>query len=779
MNRNRSDLESKDALQPLVTDSSSQRKEYLRRRDAFEYMSCHPSEQQTWQAERWQVHREGKSKVQLKRPKPHDVMLEDQAWCLFYRMGYPELNGRQFRITYERRDGSVGEKQVDVFAKDDETVVVAECKSKEVRGRRSLQKDLHETDSLQKALAMAVQNHYGAPFKPKFIWLYITTNIIWSDPDVERAGAMHVRIITENEMQYFDSFIHHMGPAGRYQFLAEFLEGQQIPGLSGHKIPATRGTLGGRKFYSFVSTPRHLLKIAFVNHLALNHPDGRPAYQRMVSPSRIKEIQRFIEAGGYFPTNILINFTEPCRFDLLSNKENTDLGTKFGWLYLPNKYKSAWIIDGQHRLYGYSHLKGRLLDQPVAVIAFERMAVKDEAELFVTINQKQKSVQRSVIISLQADLKIDSADPKEKLGAIASTIAKQLNVDPTSPMAQRFTIQGMIAAENQSLTIPELVNGLVRSGLLGRVLHGNHVPGPLSSATDEQTFVRAKRILNTYFSNVRDANPGRWDGAREHYVSTNPGVRAHLLLLAEVCKYIEHRKGLDAALLDEDSLTKQIIPIVDPVLKFLSTASDTEMQDKFSRKFGEGGVKDYFENLCEIVCAKAHDFGSEELRKGLALRGDKRITQANADVISLNRAFHDYIVKKLKQVHGTQELKSGQKAYWEIGVENQRAKSEAYQRQLQDPREKQPLEAYLNILELRDVVRQRNNWPDLEPVFNIPLPGEKGKHYYLDWMARFNDLRKIPAHPTGGRTYTEADYEFIRFIKEELGRRLSKEEATH
>lgn len=761
-----------DALDPLLIDLGAQKKEYKRRHDAFEHRSCHPAEQQKWLQDRWVVHREGKSKVQLKRLKPHDTMLEDQAWCLFYRMGYPELNARRFKIKYQRRDGSSGEKQIDVFAKDDETVVVAECKSKEARGRRTLQKDLHETEALQKALATAVRTHYGASFKPKFIWLYITKNIIWSEPDVERAAAINVRVITENEMQYFDSFIRHMGPAGRYQFLAEFLEGQQIPGLSDHKIPATRGTLGGRKFYSFVSNPRHLLKIAFVNHQALNHPDGRPAYQRMVSPSRIREIQKFIEGGGYFPTNILINFTEPCRFDLLPNKENADPNTKFGWLYLPNKYKSAWIIDGQHRLYGYSHLRGKELDHPIAVIAFEKMNVKDEAELFVTINQKQKSVQRSVIISLQADLKIDSPDAKERLGAIASTIAKQINIDPTSPLAQRFAIQGVIANENQSLTIPELVNGLVRSGLLGRIVHGNHVPGPLSAATDEQTFARARRILNLYFSKLREANVVRWEGARAHYVSTNPGIRAHLLLLAEACKHLEAKKGLDPALLDEESLLKQIVPFLQPMFDVIAKASDAEMQEKFSRKFGEGGVKDYFENLCEMICAKVSDFGSDELRKGLALRGDRRITQANADVIELNRTMHDFIFVRLKEIHGTHELKSGQKAYWEIGVESQKAKSEAYQRQLSDPREKQHVEAYLNVLELRDIVRQKNNWPHLEGVFSIPLPGEKGKHYYLDWMGRFNELRKIPAHPTGGRTYTEEDYEFLRFIKDEFGKRI-------
>jgi len=256
-------------------------------------------------------------------------------------MGYPELGGPRFTVTYERADGGTWRKQVDAFAKDNDTVIIAECKARESRGKRSLQKDLHETESLQGPLAKAVRRFYGADFKPKIVWIYFTENIIWSEPDVDRAAAIHINIVTENEFNYFDAFIKHIGPAGRFQFIGHFLEGQKIPGLSNIVVPAARGKLGKHTFYSFVTSPEHLLKISFVNHLALNHPDGRPAYQRMISRGRLKAINRFLKTGGYFPTNILLNFVEPCRFDLIATKDNMDEHIKFGWLYLPNKYKST------------------------------------------------------------------------------------------------------------------------------------------------------------------------------------------------------------------------------------------------------------------------------------------------------------------------------------------------------------------------------------------------------------------------------------------------------
>ena len=766
----------KRKLNPVLSEKSERVGAYQKRRDQYKYESIHPADVQKYEAESWEIHRESKSRVRMKRMKPHDKILEDQTWCLFYRMGYPEINGDNFKIEYERADGSTGEKQIDVFAKDSETVLVVECKSRETRGYRSLQKDIHETESLQKPIANAVRQYYGVDFKPKIIWAYVTHNIIWSAPDLERAGAINVRVITENEMQYFDAFIKHMGPAGRYQFLAEFLEKQDIPSLSNVKVPAIKGKLGGIPFFSFVTTPRHLLKIAFVNHQALNHPDGRPAYQRMIAPSRIREIEGFIKGGGYFPTNILINFTEKCRFDLLPNKENADPHIKFGWLYLPNKYKSAWVIDGQHRLYGYSHLDDDWLDQSLAIIAFEEMDTKDEAELFVTINQKQKSVQRSVIVSLQADLKWGSSDPKERLSALASALVKAFGSDPTSPFFQHFTVQGVAAKENQSLTLPEFVNGLTRSTLIGRVIHKQLAPGPLSGATDEKTIARARRVVNGYFTKIRESNIDRWEAGKAAYICTNPGIRAHLLLLSNILEYIVFKNGIDVHIADEDTLLKQIENITAPLLHYLTTATAPDIYEKFSKRFGEGGVVDYFDELCSIIHAMIPEFGSKEFLDRLAKRKDNRVNQTHQDVIKLCQDISDYIINTLKSVYGTKEEESGEKAWWELGVESQKTKKNAYERYLDGKKDSKtlPKEAYLDLLDYRDIVKQKNNWPHFQAVFNIPLPGEKGKTYYLDWMETLNKLRRVAAHPSSARGYEESHYDFIKHIKYEFNSKLNR-----
>lgn len=373
-----------------------------------------------------------------------------------------------------------------------------------------------------------------------------TNNIIWAEKDAERAEAANIRVITENEIQYFEAFVSHIGTAGRYQFLAEFLEGQEIPNLQNVRIPAVRGRFGAHVYYSFVVSARYLLKIAFVNHQALNHPDSRPAYQRMINKKRIGDIGAFIQNGGYFPTNILVNFTESCRFDLLSNKDNADPNIKFGWLYLPSSYKSAWIIDGQHRLYGFSNIPDRFLDTNLFVLAFEKMDTKTEADLFITINHEQRSVSKSLLVTLQADLKLGSGDPKEAISALSSALVRSISNDVTSPFFRRFEIPGVTPDVSQNLTIAEAVKGLVRSNLLGRVLpKKSKVPGYFSGQTDDETLARARKVTNGYFRSIMEASPERWEKGRAAYICVNPGIRAHFQLMQEALQYLTKDGAFD------------------------------------------------------------------------------------------------------------------------------------------------------------------------------------------------------------------------------------------
>ncbi|MFX0197243.1 MAG: hypothetical protein ACFFCW_14050, partial [Candidatus Hodarchaeota archaeon] len=217
-------------LYPLLTSSAQMRREAGKRRKLYDTQSVKRDSIPEYEANGWEIDKELKLKTRLKRMKSIDERIENRLWYLLFKMGYPELNqGRNFQIRIDRKGAESLYKQIDVFAKDDETVVVAECKAAQQLGRRSLQKDIEEFANLKGPIAAAIKKHYGPSFKPKIIWLFVTENIIWSKPDRERAAGEKIRIITERELRYYQQIAEHLGAAARYQFLAEFLKKQRIP----------------------------------------------------------------------------------------------------------------------------------------------------------------------------------------------------------------------------------------------------------------------------------------------------------------------------------------------------------------------------------------------------------------------------------------------------------------------------------------------------------------------------------------------------------------------
>lgn len=759
-------------LSPLLIDFDALKKEHQKRKSPFVTKSIHVADLEEEKAKGWELSRKpGKRKALVQKSKPVSRMLEDRFWSLCRSMGYPAMNGEAFKIKYLRESGSVGSKQIDVFAKDSETVIVAECKTREVRGRKSLQKDIHETAFLQKHIANAVRNHFGTEYKPKIVWLYVTENIIWSENDINRATEANIRIVTENELQYFEAYIAHLGTAGRYQFLAEFLQGQDIPNLSGIKVPAVKGRLGGETFYSFTISAGHLLKLAFVNHHALNNPEGRPAYQRMVDKKRLSSLASFIKSGGYFPTNVLVNLTSTCVFEPLAKGSGGEEEFKFGHLILPNKYKSAWIIDGQHRLFGFSNLSDEFLKQPLFVVAFEKMDTLKEADLFITINHKQKSVPKSLLVALQADLQMGSGDADEALSALASFLIRKISADPSSPLYGRFQIPGVPATEAQLLTVPELQKGIKRSQLIGRVVKKVRLPGYFSGATDDQTLDRARRCLNGYFKMLEEAAPDKWSLGRTGYILTNPGIRAHVMLLSEVLRNLHGSGKLDPMTASPDQMLAAVETFCLPLFNWLRDASLDAMEARFARQYGEGGVKEYFYHLCDILSQTHEGFGPEEYREFKKASKDERQNIAKLIVEDLTKLISRLVIEKLKAIYGTDELPSGEKKYWELGIADSKIKEDAYKAQQQTkPEKRAPKEAYLHLIDFEKIIKQKGNWEYFKPIFNIPRKDVKlkSKEYHLEWLNDFNEVRRVASHSSIYRQLSEDDLDYLDWLKGEL-----------
>src|SRR5690606_14039865 len=118
--------------------------------------------------------------------------------------------------------------------------------------------------------------------------------------------------------------------------------------------------------------PEKLLKISFVLHRSKANVAMMPTYQRLIKKRRLAAIHDFVESEGYFPNSIVISIEAAKPKDAYFERANTQVeNTKSaaGILHLPKKYRSAFIIDGQHRLYGYANSQYRSTNT-IPVVAF-------------------------------------------------------------------------------------------------------------------------------------------------------------------------------------------------------------------------------------------------------------------------------------------------------------------------------------------------------------------------------------------------------------------------
>ena len=522
----------------------------------------------------WRVFRRNRKSTRMEKPKPADERLEDEVWCILAQMGFSEMSdGRQCAVSTPNGDQA---QEIDIFAKDDETAIVVECTQRPTPGKQSMVRVVEQIRQNRADIFQAIRAQYGSRNKLKVKHLIVTRNISWSEVDREECKRAHIVVLTEGELDYYSALVHHIKHAARYQFLAHVFAGQKIDGLA-REVVATRGKMGGRTFYTFLMRPDELLKLAYVGHKASRDIDNVRTYQRMLQPRRLKAIARYINGGGKFPTNIVVNLKtakkKRLRFDVIRS-----IGDEaFGTLHLPQHYGSAWIIDGQHRLYGYAF--ARLADgfnedsTSLSVLAYDNLPAPKEADLFIDINSKQVKVSTGLLVELYADLHWCSPDREQALQALRSRIAWRLNSDKTSPLYDRMVVAGKTKNRYRCLTQTSIRDGLRHAKLVGTHRGGSILPGPLSTDNPydyEANLRKGLSVLGDCFRMFAERLQRQWElGANAGgYLCTNNGIRAVFHVIEDIAVHVREEKAVELYEMNADDTFAVIKPYLQVLVEF-------------------------------------------------------------------------------------------------------------------------------------------------------------------------------------------------------------------
>ena len=696
----------------------------------------------------WRPVRRNAKSTRMARPKPLDEQLEDEVWAILAQMGFSEMSlGRQFTVAVG--DG-LAPRQIDAFAKDDETIIIVECTRRDTPGRKNMSPLIEKLQAIREPLAKSFRKKYGRQSRLKVKHVIATRNIEWTDADREKCRAANFTVLTDGELDYYRALVQHLKSAARYQFLAHMFGGQKVDGLA-REVFATRGKMGGDTFYTFLIRPDELLKIAYVGHKASRDAENLRTYQRMLQPSRLKRIARYINDGGKFPTNIVVNLKTARRgrlkFQKLDNSGDETLGT----LHLPANYASAWIIDGQHRLYGYAYAR----DDPdsfnedstlLPVLAYENLPAEREMQLFIDINSKQVRVNTGLLVELYSDLHWNSSDPEEAFQALLSRIASRLNSAQTSPLHDRIVVTGKKKTQTRCLTQTSIRDGLHVAKLLGTVSKGTILPGPLSTENSEAYEANLKKALSVVSDALRmfsESLDSHWElGDRPGgYLCTNNGIRALFHVMKDAADHVRQAEGTDLCLLNAEATFDALRPYLQTLVDFFIQASAQDVQNFRGRGSSLTAVRDQAWGMVALVNSSIPDFRPAGLQTYLESRDEEGSAKAAEKVLKIHRRLFDYVIGSLKEHYGT-----ASKVWWTEGIPleiRQKCTNEwEAAKRVGDEEEQLYLISYIKICHM--------NWDLVRDVISLDSKDKDNKAACTKWIKDLNDIRMITAHPERG-----------------------------
>jgi DNA sulfur modification protein DndB len=722
----------------------------------------------------WTKVKENKETVVIRKPKSHDKAFEDRVWSSMAKMGFEQMNGStNLKLIYSNQTNIPG-RQIDVFACDKETILIIECKSSEELKKKSMQTIINDFITVKNGSSIFLQKlFYREKRKVKFI--LATNNLILSDIDKERLKAEHIEHFNQDDIEYYDQLNDRLGQASKYQLLGRLFKNQEIPQLE-NKVPAIQGKMGGYTYYSFSLEPEKLLKIGYILHRTeINTEDD--GYQRMVSKSRLKEIESFLdnedeENQGFFPNSIIINIStnkeEPLNFDRLSATHDSKIAEPV-ILHLPKRFHSAFIIDGQHRLYGYANSKWKYKNS-IPVVAFENLPPEKQVELFVQINSKQKPVSKTVLIPIAADLMWNSDKPKDAITSLKAKLIQRLGEKDNSPLYKRIQLTENPRTEITCITQEYIIaNALNKSNYFSKFQKSNLIAlGHLYVDPKNEGYSKMLDKCYTFFKSIFDYvetnlnlqwRIGNGEGG---FISTNIGVLIIIRIVDNIIDHLIEKENFNPINSSAETIASQTYKYLDIIIKYISTLDHQKIKQIRSMSASAQGI----ENLVREFQKRINESKKEFNPKGL----DQWIKDNSGEFNETSKEITERLEFAIREnIFMTLKMNFNER-WWLDGVSKEIQKKAAVT--AIEKGNEEPHENFLFLLDYKTIIEK--NWTFFKDLYADPQ-FKTGKENQLKWFDRLNEIRNKVSHP-GRAKVSEAEATFLKELDGWLYEQIENED---
>ncbi len=676
-------------------------------------------------------------KVKVKKDKPQDEVFEDSVWTMFSNLGFSVMNrDKHFVMAYGSAPAQ--RQQIDVFAVDEETIIFVECKSAQQMKDGVFKKEIEALGAKMNGLRSEALSYYKDR-KCKFI--FATRNYRISHEDQERLQEFGIAHFNENTISYYQELAKHLGTCARYQLLGNLFAKQQIKGME-NRIPAIKGKMGGHTYYSFSIEPEKLLKIGYVLHRSEANSSMMPTYQRLIKKSRLNAVRKFInDDHGYFPNSIIISIDskKPLQFDR-SEKQVPNAVADLGILHLPQQYRSAYIIDGQHRLYGYSD-SPYAMSNSIPVVAFENLDQSEQVRLFMDINENQKSVSKKLRNVLNADMLWDSVKESERREALRLKIAQDLGEKNTSPLYGRIDIGEEQSTATKCVTIECIRIAINVGNFLSKYDKKNILTqsGIFDTNSNDATLKLLYGFIERCLIFVKDSVPEEWDkgSANNGILTINNGIGGLIRTINDIANCLMEQGEINPLKDSPEQMAKAAEYYLEPLCRFIEKIND-EIRSDIRKTYGGNGPMHCWRYFQRAITQERPEFKPEGLSKYWEDHGK----EFNNESIDMMRK-----IEKVVKAHIREKLENQYGAKWinEIPQAVYTAASKDSSKHRYETGEDKDFWDFVTIIGCKDIVIFGKNWSELfEKDFTLPSEQKKagGKQAKVEWMTLIDKLQR-------------------------------------
>jgi DNA sulfur modification protein DndB len=550
-----------------------------------------------------------------------------------------------------------------------------------------------------------------------------------------------------------------LGEAAKYQLLGNIFAKQTISQMD-DRVAAIEGKMGGLTYYSFVIEPARLLKIAYILHRNKANHRMMPTYQRIIKKERLRSIREFVNHGGYFPNSLIVSIDTDGRdvqFD--PSQARIDGGpSRLGVLHLPKKYQSVYVIDGQHRLYGYSETDWASKNS-IPVVAFVDLPKEEQVKMFMDINQNQKPVSKSLRNTLNIDLLWKSDSCASRLQALMLDIGQELGEDSKSPLFGRIVTGEDSVSEKRCITLDYIKEALKQTKFFNVYKNGKNVIqqlGTFDRTDNDQTFSLLFPFLEKCFQTVKDYCSQEWEKGSGGFLTINNCAYAIIRIFDDISNIVL-LKNSKQTVDDYNSLFKDCEPLL---LSLCDTINHLDPESINVIKTSKGGSakRDSWRRLQVAFHNLNPDFINDDLTKYIQENCVNNDQESAGLLSQIEKAF------KTKIWVAIPDKDQWLKKYVSDPVRSElisKAAIDNYQRDDKGISERSKEWDFVSFDELSDIIKYGNNWSAFcQQVFE----SQSGKMSKVDALLLLKNLTMFRNKLTNAQHIVSSQYVEIERI---------------